>query len=46
MNIAALFEAYELESHARLTDLIENHCSHVPKKVFLDFMAKIYKRKK
>jgi farnesyl diphosphate synthase len=45
LGLAAKFEAYEAESHARLSATIEEQ-SLLPKRVFTSLLAKIYKRQK
>jgi farnesyl diphosphate synthase len=45
LGLAAKFEAYEVESHARLSATIEEQ-SLLPKQVFTSLLAKIYKRQK
>ena len=45
LELKKLFEAYEQESHAELTSMI-NEQTMLPKEVFTGLLNKIYKRKK
>lgn len=45
LGLKARFEQYEAESHARLSGLIEEQ-TLLPKGVFTNLLAKIYKRQK
>ncbi|EDO40981.1 predicted protein [Nematostella vectensis] len=46
LNLEQVFHEYEEASYQRIIDLISKHSGDLPDEVFLDFVRKIYKRKK
>ncbi len=46
MNIEKIYHDYEEESFQRLQVLIKERAGTLPKAIFTDFAAKIYKRDK
>lgn len=46
LDMEKIYRDYEDESYTRLLTLIDNHAGALPRQIFTDFAAKIYKRDK
>ncbi|GCB85393.1 hypothetical protein scyTo_0026041, partial [Scyliorhinus torazame] len=46
LDVRGIYTRYEKQSYQRLLTLINQHCTKLPREVFLAFAQKIYKRDK